>query len=214
MDFSRQNCLITDKSGGGESTTAMIKNAADILSPVDKPVIVQIGIVLAGIVFLILASYITIPMEPVPITMQTFAVILTGALFGWRFGTLTVVIWLIAGAVGLPVLAGGVHGLEKFLGPTAGYLIAFPFAAAVVGLLVESGWDGRRFMPCFIVMLIGNALCLFIGAGWLGSMIGFHKALMNGIVPFLIGAIIKSALAAVVMVILEKLPRGSGEANG
>src|ERR1700712_4220204 len=78
----------------------------------------QAGAVVLGTLFLTLASYIEVPMVPVPTNMQTFAVTLIGALFGWRLGAITIVAWLVEGAVGLPVLSGGVGGASYFVGPT------------------------------------------------------------------------------------------------
>ncbi|MEN3929701.1 biotin transporter BioY [Microvirga sp. W0021] len=150
--------------------------------------------IIVSIAVLSIASRIALPVGPVPITLQTLAVTLTGAILGWRLGTLTIIIWLALAACGIPVLSGGVTGLEKFMGPTAGYLFAFPLAAAFTGL--TSSQNRQKFLNLFFIMLIGNAICLFVGAGWLGMKIGFTKAIMSGVVPFLIGAIIKSAAAA------------------
>ncbi|TIM74745.1 MAG: biotin transporter BioY, partial [Mesorhizobium sp.] len=86
----------------------------------------QTGAVGLGTVFLAMASYIEVPMVPVPVTMQTFAVTLIGAVYGWRLGAATIVAWLVEGAMGLPVLSGGAAGAHHFVGPTAGYLFAFP----------------------------------------------------------------------------------------
>ncbi|TIL81237.1 MAG: biotin transporter BioY, partial [Mesorhizobium sp.] len=93
----------------------------------------QIGAVGLGTVFLALASYIEVPMVPVPVTMQTFAVTLIGAVYGWRLGAATIVAWLVEGAIGLPVLSGGAAGGHHFVGPTAGYLFAFPVVGALTG---------------------------------------------------------------------------------
>ena len=94
--------------------------------------------VLLGTLFLTLSSYIVVPMVPVPMTMQTFAVTMVGALFGWRLGAATIIAWLVEGAIGFPVLAGGTGGLFAFMGPTAGYLFAFPAAGAHSLLLSSS----------------------------------------------------------------------------
>lgn len=156
----------------------------------------QAALAVAGLVALALASKIAIPMVPVPITLQTFAVTFIAVLFGWRLGGICVVAWLIAGAAGLPVFSGSAAGLAKFTGPTAGYLLAFPIATLVIGAVVERGYVGRSLVRLFGVMLIGNAICLGIGAAWLAGTVGAEKALMKGVAPFLIGAALKSALAA------------------
>lgn len=142
------------------------------------------------------SSWVAVPMYPVPMTMQTFAVTLVGALFGWRLGAVTVLAWLAQAAAGLPVLAGGSGGLAAFAGPTAGYLMAFPLAAALTGYLAEQGWTGHRIALSFAAMVAGNALILAIGGAWLAGLIGLEAALAAGVTPFLLGALLKSALGA------------------
>jgi biotin transport system substrate-specific component len=160
---------------------------------------VKIAAVVVGTAFLALSSHIAVPMVPVPITMQTFAVTLIGALYGWRLGALTVVLWLMQGALGLPVLAPGAAGLAKFVGPTAGYLYAFPLAAALTGALAERGWNGQRVTLAFTSMLLGNVLCLVVGAAWLSTLVGVEKAIVAGVTPFIVGAVLKAALGAAVL---------------
>lgn len=160
--------------------------------------------ILAGTGLLALSSYISVPMIPVPVTMQTFAVTLIGALFGWRLGAVTVIAWLLEAAAGLPVLSGGAGGLAPFAGPTAGYLFAFPLCAALTGWLVEKGWNGRKVLRAFLAMLAGNAACLLLGALWLAALIGPAKAIALGVTPFIIGGILKSALGAATLKALAR----------
>ncbi len=161
-----------------------------------RPLALKAVAVLLGTLFLAASSWIEVPMFPVPMTMQTFAVTLIGALYGWRLGAVTVLAWLVEGAVGFPVLAGGAAGLAHFAGPTGGYLAAFPLAAALVGFLAERGWtaEGKLFKS-FVAMLLGNAFILAFGGAWLAAMIGVSDAIQFGVVPFILGAIVKSALA-------------------
>lgn len=159
----------------------------------------RIAFVLAGTLALALASRISVPMVPVPITMQTFAVTMIGALYGWRLGTVTVLAWLGEAMVGLPVLAGGAGGIAPFAGPTAGYLVAFPLMAAMVGWLAERGWTGARLVRSFAAHFAANIFCLVLGGAWLATLIGTEKALMLGVVPFILGAVLKSALAAALL---------------
>src|SRR5438093_5499711 len=105
---------------------------------------------------------IPLPWSPVPITGQTFAVLLTGAVLGARRGFLAQALYLAEGAMGLPVFAGGAAGVAKLMGPTAGYLIAFPFAAMLTGALAERGWD-RRFLTMLAAMLLGSAVIFVRG---------------------------------------------------
>ncbi|MBZ9754203.1 biotin transporter BioY [Mesorhizobium sp. ESP6-5] len=165
----------------------------------------QAGAVVLGTLFLALSSYIEVPMVPVPVTMQTFAVTLIGALYGWRLGAVTIAAWLVEGAVGIPVLAGGAAGIQHFVGPTGGYLFAFPVTGALVGWLAERGWNGNRVLLAFAAMLLGNLACLALGTAWLAVMIGAEKAITFGFVPFIVGGLLKSALGAAT---LMALPRG------
>ena len=164
----------------------------------------KLGAVLFGTLFLAASSYIEVPMVPVPVTMQTFAVALVGALYGWRLGGLTIIAWLVEGALGLPVLAGGAAGAHHFVGPTAGYLFAFPVAGAVMGWLAERGWNGRRVVLAFVAMLLSNATCLLLGAAWLSALVGVEKAMMLGVVPFLLGALLKSVAGAAVLRLMTR----------
>ena len=169
------------------------------LDPNRRPLIWQIAAIMIGTALLALSSYITVPMVPVPVSMQTFAVTLIGALYGWRLGAMTVITWLVQGAVGMPLLAGGAAGIQHFLGPTGGYLFAFPVCAAVTGWLVGCGWNGQRLVLALLAMMSGNVLCLVIGGAWLALMIGPEQAFMLGVLPFLVGAVLKSALAAMLL---------------
>lgn len=170
----------------------------------DRSLSWQIGAVVLGTLILALASYIEVPMVPVPVTMQTFAVTLIGAVYGWRLGAATVVAWLVEGAIGLPVLSGGAAGAHHFVGPTAGYLFAFPVIGALAGWLAERGWNGHRPWLAFVSMLLANALCLVLGAAWLSFAIGIEQAIVHGITPFLIGGTLKSALAAITLNVVAR----------
>lgn len=171
-----------------------------------RSVAFKIGAVLLGSLFLAVSSWIEVPMYPVPMTMQTFAVTLVGAFYGWRLGTLTVLAWLGEAMIGLPVLAGGAGGIAHFAGPTLGYLVAFPLMAALVGFAAERGWT-RNIVAGFTVMLLANALCLTIGGAYLASLIGSDQALIHGVIPFMLGGVLKSALAALTVMAGHKLTR-------
>ncbi|MEO3435267.1 biotin transporter BioY [Inquilinus sp. CAU 1745] len=178
------------------ATTPTVKPARRLLDLESRPLAWRAGAVILGTLFLTASSYISVPMVPVPITMQTFAVMLVGALYGWRLGGITITAWLIQGALGMPVLSGGAAGAHHFVGPTAGYLFAFPIAGVLVGWLAERGWNGNRVGLAFVNMLLGNVICLAFGAAWLAATIGLEQAIMHGVTPFLVGAVLKSALGA------------------
>lgn len=138
-----------------------------------------------------------LPWTPVPVTGQTFAVLLTGALLGSRLGALAMLAYLAEGAAGLPFFKGGAGGAHYlFLSPTAGYLFAFPAAAFVTGLLAERGWD-RRPLKAAAAMFLGSLVILASGWAWLAL---FYRtagdAFVAGVVPFLPGDLVKIALAA------------------
>jgi len=178
------------------STSTAAARAFVPLRLTDRPLALRAAVVALGTLFLAASSWVEVPMLPVPMTMQTFAVTLIGALYGWRLGAITVLAWLGEGLVGMPVLAGGAGGVAHFAGPTAGYLFAFPLAAALVGWLAERGWTGRgNLLRSFGAMLLGNAFILVTGGAWLAAMIGIDNAITYGVAPFVLGAIVKSALA-------------------
>lgn len=171
----------------------------------DRSVLWQVAAVALGTLFLALSSYVEVPMVPVPMTMQTFAVVMVGALYGWRLGSMTIVAWLIEGAIGLPVLSGGAAGVIHFVGPTAGYLFAFPIAGAIVGWLAEQGWNGNRPVLAFLAAIAGNLACLALGGAWLAVMIGADQAFIHGVAPFLVGAVLKSVLGAAALAGLQRV---------
>ena len=152
-------------------------------------------LVAAGSCVLTASSYAMVPMWPVPMTMQTLAVVLVGALYGPRLGAATVLSWLAEGAAGLPVFAGGGAGAAHLLGPTGGYLLAFPLAAALSGAIWRAR-TGAGWARSFAAMLAGNALCLCLGAAWLSVSVGPARAVAAGVLPFLLGALLKSVFGA------------------
>ncbi len=191
------------------------------LSPVSAPsalnldsrsLAVKAVAVVLGTAVLALAAQIEVPMFPVPMTMQTLAVTLIGALYGWRLGALTIIAYLIEGAVGLPVFAGASFGIAKFVGPTGGYLIGFVATAALVGWLAERGWNGKKPVLSFLAQVLGTALCLAIGGAWLATQIGVEKALEYGVTPFLVGSILKSVLGAAAVMAVEGVAKGQPKA--
>lgn len=147
-----------------------------------------------------LAAQIVIPVGPVPITAQTFAVLLTGALLGSRLGAMAMIVYLVEGASGLPFFYGGHGGIVHLLGPTGGYLIAFPAAAFITGAFAENGWD-KRFYSAVAAMAVGSIVILL--AGWAWFSILMHTAPMAAfklsVMPHIAGDIIKILLAAAVL---------------
>jgi biotin transport system substrate-specific component len=153
----------------------------------------EVLLVLAGTALVGLCAQVAIPLQPVPVTLQTFAVVLVGALYGARRGGLTLLVYLLEGAVGLPVFSAGGAGIGRLMGPTAGYLWTFPLAAFVVGGLAEMGCD-RRLSRVIPMILAGNVLILAGGFAWLAAFAGPGAAWSVGVKPFLLIDVFKITL--------------------
>lgn len=168
------------------------------LAPFD--VVKQAGVAIGFSLLTALAAQVVIPIGPVPITGQTFAVVLTGALLGSRLGAMAMIAYLIEGASGLPFFAGGTGGLAHLLGPTGGYLIAFPAAAYITGAFAEHGWD-RKFLTAMAAMFFGSIVIILCGCAWFALLMRTPPiaALRITALPFVPGDIIKITLAAAVL---------------
>jgi biotin transport system substrate-specific component len=144
-------------------------------------------------------------MWPVPVTMQTFAVLLIGAAYGARLSLVTILGYLALGASGVLVFAGDQAGLAYMAGPTGGYLVGFAVAAALMGALARRGWD-RTVAGMAGAMLLGNAVIYALGLGWMAVLFagskGFGWVVQMGMVNFLPGDLLKLALAAMLMPLL------------
>ncbi|KEJ95606.1 biotin transport system substrate-specific component [Pseudosulfitobacter pseudonitzschiae] len=183
---------------------------SDLLESEDKLTLRarQVLMVAAGILLLAIAAKIKVPMWPVPITMGTFAVLAIGAAYGARLGLVTILGYMIVGALGLDVFAGSsaqTFGLTYMMGGTGGYLVGYVLATVVLGVLAQRGWD-RSVGWMALAMLIGNAVIYLPGLAWLGQLYGWDKPILQwGLTPFLIGDAIKLALAAVLLPGIWKL---------
>ncbi|WP_291607693.1 biotin transporter BioY [Bradyrhizobium sp.] len=157
-------------------------------------------LVVLGSALLALSAKVNVPLPYVPMTMQTLVVLMIGAGCGARLGSITVMAYLAEGALGLPVFAGPVGGIAPLMGPTAGYLAGFVGAAFVTGWLSERGWD-RSVSSLFAAMALGHVIILAAGFAWLaaGMNFGAEKAWVVGVVPFIVGSIVKTALGAALL---------------
>lgn len=175
---------------------------SDLWLPVSKTraMVYNVTLVLAGTVLLTLSAKISLmlPFSPVPVTLQTLAVLLIGALLGSRRGSLTVLAYLAEGAAGLPVFAKGGAGLAYLAGPTGGYLAGFAVAAFVTGYLAEKGWD-RSFGKTVLAMLLGSTVILGLGVSWLSAFVGIKQAILVGLVPFIAGDVVKIVAAGILL---------------
>lgn len=157
----------------------------------------QIVSVVGGSLFIALAAQISIPLffSPVPLTLHTLALFLIARSMPKKTAVLAVITYLAEGAAGLPVFAGGAAGPQVFLGPTGGYLAGFVVAMFLMGLVFERA----RFQSTFVRMAtfaLGSAAVYGCGAVYLAHFIGFSKALLVGVLPFLPGDLLKAAFAA------------------
>jgi biotin transporter BioY len=180
----------------------MIKNTVvDVFRPDEKvsAVLYDAIVIICGSLILCLSAQVKVhlPISPVPITGQTFAVLMLAAMLGSRRGGLTVIAYLMEGVAGLPVFAGGI-GIAVLIGPTGGYLVGFVAVAYVVGKLAEMGWD-RRVSTTILAMLAGEIVLYTFGVCWLAIMTNIRTALVIGLYPFIVGDILKIALAAAVL---------------
>jgi biotin transport system substrate-specific component len=162
----------------------------------------------AGSLLLWACAKISIPIGPVPIAMTTFGVLAIGMAYGWRLATVTLLLYMAEGALGLPVFAGtpakGI-GLAYMAGPTGGYLVGYVLAAAACGWLAERGWD-RNVLTAALAMLVGNIVLYVPGLLWLGVLFGWDKPILEwGLTPFILGDLLKLALVAAGLPLAWKL---------
>ena len=158
---------------------------------------ITISAVFAGSLLLALLAHLSIPVpfSPVPITGQTFGILFLGTMLGSRIGTLSVIMYISEGLMGLPVFAGGTMGFLYLLGPTGGYLLGFIPAVYLVGYLSEQGWI-NNFTSAFLTMTIGTSVIFIFGISWLAITAGLGTALSIGLYSYLPGAAVKIILAS------------------
>jgi biotin transport system substrate-specific component len=166
----------------------------------------DIMLIFSGSLFVTAMAQVRIPLPftPVPLTGQTFAVLLAGVALGSRRGSASMLFYLVLGAIGLPVFAGGASGLAYLAGPTGGYLVGFVCAAWFVGRMAEYGLD-RKFRSMWLVFLAGEAIIYLFGLPWLSLYVGVKKVLIAGLLPFLPGDIVKLVAATLALPALWKL---------
>lgn len=162
----------------------------------------QIILVIAGIAALAVAAKIKIPMIPVPMTMGTFAVLSIGAAYGMRLGLVTIIGYMLIGALGFDVFAGSsaeTYGITYMLGGTGGYLVGYVLAVLALGYAAHQGWD-RSIRKMALAMVLGNVLIYVPGLVWLAVLYGTDAPIFTwGLTPFLLGDLVKLALAALLL---------------
>ena len=160
----------------------------------------QTGLVLAGSLLIALAAQVEVPMIPVPMSLQTLAISVVGLTFGARMAAITLLAYLAQGAAGLPVFAGGGAGLPYMMGPTGGFLLGFVAMAWLTGLMAERGM-ARGFRRMWVAAFVPATLLFVPGVAWLWTVtpLDLSGAMEAGFYPFLVGDVVKSTLAALMV---------------
>ena len=164
--------------------------------------VINVLLILFGTLLLTISAKVQVPFWPVPMTMQTFVVFLIGSTYGVRLSFLTLVAYLIEGAMGLPVFAAG-GGVLYLTGPTAGYLYGMTIAVVVISYFANQGYS-ISYLKSFISIIIGSAIIFALGVLYLGSIIGYNKAIQAGLLPFIPSELFKIALAVLLIPTLNK----------
>ncbi len=172
-----------------------------------QKIIKYLLIVFLGSLLLTISAKVKIPFYPVPMTMQTFVVLLMGITFGWKIGIATISLYLLEGIMGLPVFAGTPEkgiGLAYFMGPTMGYLIGFLFATFFAGYL---DFNTNIFIV-FLKLILSVSIIYFFGILWLGNLIGWDKPIFElGLMPFLLAELFKISLLTILTKKLTKFKK-------
>jgi biotin transport system substrate-specific component len=190
--------LILEENWKEKMTTLSVTLSNRYLSRVPEWVR-DLFLIVAGSLLVALFAQIEIPLQPVPITGQTFAVLLVGALMGARRGGAALSLYLIEGISGLPFFSGGASGSAYLFGATGGYLIGFVAAAYAIGAMAERGLE-RNFRTSLIPFLVGTAIIYICGIAWLALVLGsLQQAVIFGLLPFLVGDALKLIAAAIAL---------------
>jgi biotin transport system substrate-specific component len=171
-----------------------------------------IVLMVVGSALLTISAKVQVPLPFVPMTMQTLVVLMIGASYGWRLGGATVALYLMQGAMGMPVFANTppmAAGIAYFASPTGGFLFGFLAAALIMGFMAERGWD-RSLVRVIVMMSIGHAVIFVFGLAQLSLVMPFAKAWTVGAAPFVAATIVKTALAIALMQAAWSITRRGG----
>jgi biotin transport system substrate-specific component len=159
----------------------------------------HVALIVLGALLIYLSARVSIPVpgSPIPVTGQTFGVLLVGGALGFRRGVASIGLYVLIGLIGLPFFAEGKGGIDVILGASGGYLVGFLLAGAIVGRLAELGWD-RRIVGAIGAMLLGEVAIYAVGVPWLMAVAHFDLAngIAKGLTPFIVGDAVKLLLAA------------------
>ncbi|WP_210505623.1 biotin transporter BioY [Naasia sp. SYSU D00057] len=179
------------------SSISLVRRPVLVDRVVPRSLVSDAAVIAAGAALTAGLAQVAVPLWPVPITGQTLAVLLVGGSLGALRGTLSMVLYAAVGMLGLPVFSDGESGLATVLGPTGGYILGFVLAAALTGWLAERRWD-RKFLGGMVSYLAGSAVVFAVGLPWLAASLGLdlQQTLTAGLYPFILGGVIKAAIAA------------------
>ena len=172
-----------------------LQTAPAAIPSLAQRVVQGFALALGGSLLLAVSAKVQVPFYPVPMTLQTLAVLLLGAGLGARLAAASVALYLIEGLAGLPVFAGAVAGPVYMAGPTGGFLVGFLAAAALIGFAADRRWD-RTWIRLLVSLSLGHAIVFAFGFLWLAQLIGADKAFAGGVAPFALATIVKTLLAA------------------
>jgi len=187
--------VLTDAIGPTEGASLRLKQAA---------------LVIAGIAILAICAKIKVPVpgSPVAVGMGTFAVLGIGAAYGARLGLVTIMGYMLIGMIGFDIFQSStaeLNGVEYMMGSTGGYLLGYVMATVLLGVLAQRGWD-RSVLWMALAMLAGNVLLYIPGLLWLGTLYGWENPILAwGLTPFIVGDVLKLALAALILPLAWKL---------
>ena len=166
-------------------------------------IIKSLLVIILGSILLAISAKIKVPFYPVPMTMQTFIVLLIGVCFGWKLGGTIITFYLLEGIIGLPVFSGTPEkglGIVYFVGPTMGYLLGFVFAAMLSGIFKFN----KNIIFNFLKLVLSVSIIYILGIVWLGSLIGWDKPIINlGVTPFLLAELFKISLLTVIITLFS-----------
>jgi biotin transport system substrate-specific component len=157
----------------------------------------RFAVVALGSLVIAASARVNLPMYPVPMSMQSLAIIVLAALSGFRLSGEIIGAYLVQGLIGLPVFATGA-GLAYAMGPTGGYLVGYLLGALAIGWLADRGWNNNIF-KLTASLTLGHVLIFIPGVAWLATLIGTEKALISGAAVFLVGSLVKTALGVAVV---------------
>jgi biotin transport system substrate-specific component len=162
------------------------------------------ALVVLSVALLAWSAQVSLPVQPVPITLQSYVLLTLAALFGWQLGALVVAAYVALGLAGLPVFANGGSGLAVLAGPSAGFIAGFVVVGVGVGAL-QQYWARLRPLPLFATLALGHLVLMAMGAGWIAIKGGYAVALDKAFLPFLPGAAVKSIAALATVIVVERL---------